>query len=104
MGTQNNLPNYRCIKVKFLQYTNFRCARIKLFEPICCSSQRIADSITLSYDYKISNVLDQAVQFLDKNGFKPVCRAYDIETYYIFCDNYGEDYKKLSECKETPID
>lgn len=75
--------------------------RIKLFESIRHPSQRSAESITLPYDYQISNPLEQAIQFLDKNGFKPVCRAYDIDTYYIFCDNYGDNYKTLNSCKNN---
>jgi diphthamide synthase subunit DPH2 len=100
MKTSNDLPNYRCIKVKFIGPTATLGARIKLYETKRASHQRVDESITLVYDHQIANVLEQAIQWLDKNGFKPVCRAYDIENYYILCDNYGENYKKLNVCKK----
>ena len=100
MKTSNDLPNYRCIKVKFISPANTLGARVKLYETNRASHQKVEESITLSYNHQIANVLEQAIKWLDENGFNPVCRAYDIESYYILCDNYGENYKTLNICKK----
>jgi len=96
MENLNYLPNYRCFKVKVLPPTNTLGTRIKIFESDQTNDKRYNDKIVLSYDYQIGNVVNQAVKFLTDKGFKPVCQTCDKYSYYLLCDNYGDNYKTLT--------
>ena len=64
-------PNYHAIRVSYLGATNSRGSRMKL------TSLRFNDSVTLSYDYSFNQGRDQAINFLQVNGFEVVGSCYD---------------------------
>lgn len=89
-----DLPNYRQFKVTFLAPTNHRGARVKITEP-----KRFVDgktiSVTLSYDYAIGDIEDQALNYLLEKGFKPICRTSEASCYTILCNNWGSEFIEL---------
>jgi hypothetical protein len=89
-----DLPNYRQFKVTFLGPTNYRGARVKISEP-----KRFVDgktiSVTLSYDYAIGDIEQQALNHLLQKGFKPICRTSETSSYTILCDNWGGEFIEL---------
>ena len=92
-------PNYRQIKVTFVGPTNTRGSRIKIYEPIRYSDEKVKSKI-FSYDYSIGNVEDQAFKILSENGFNIVGRASDLDNYIFLCNNWGEDFKQVNELVE----
>ena len=90
-----DLPNYRQFKVTFLSPTNSRGARVKITEP-----KRFTDgktiSVTLSYDYAIGDIEQQAVSHLDDLGFTLVARCSDANSHTILCNNWGLDFIELT--------
>lgn len=90
-----DLPNYRQFKVTFLSPTNSRGARVKITEP-----KRFTDgktiSVTLSYDYAIGDIEQQAVNHLDGLGFKLVGRCSATNSNTILCNNWGLDFIELT--------
>lgn len=89
-----DLPNYRQFKVTFLGPTNYRGSRVKISEP-----KRFVDgktiSVTLSYDYAIGDIEQQALNYLLEKGFKPICRTSETSSYTILCDNWGSEFIEL---------
>ena len=62
-GINGYVENLHLISVKYIGPSNSRGTRLKI------ESKRFGQSITLSYDYKIGNIKDQAVQYLQSRGF-----------------------------------
>ena len=93
-----DLKNYRVIKATFVSPTNNRGARIKLFEPSRCNDMRTESKI-FEYDHDFDNVLDQAIEILERNGMNPICKGSETDYYYILCDNWGEYFKSIKELK-----
>jgi hypothetical protein len=62
-GINGYVENLHLISVKYLGTTNTRGTKLKI------ESKRFGQSVTLSYDYKIGNIRDQAVQYLQSRGF-----------------------------------
>ena len=91
-----DLPNYRQFKVTFLSRTNHRGARVKITEP-----KRFTDgktiSVTLSYDYAIGDIEQQAVNHLDGLGFTLMARCSETNSYTLLCNNWGLDFIELTE-------
>lgn len=77
--------NTRVIKVRFLGPTDTRGSRVKLIE----QRYNITDSVTLSYDYRIANVLEQAVQYLKNIGINVLGYGSDNDNYYVFSDSWA---------------
>ena len=94
------VPNFRKFNVSILGPTNYLGARVKITEP-----KRYYDdktfSVTLSYDYEIGNICNQALQYLIKKGFNPVARCMEYKCYTILCDNWGKDYINLKTGKNA---
>lgn len=94
------VPNFRKFNVSILGPTNYLGARVKITEP-----KRYYDdktfSVTLSYDYEIGNICNQALQYLIKKGFNPVARCMEYKCYTILCDNWGKDYINLKTSKNA---
>lgn len=63
LGINGYVENLHLISVKYMGPTNTRGTKLKI------ESKRFGQSITLSYDYKIGNIRDQAVQYLQSRGF-----------------------------------
>ena len=57
------MQNLNTIEVKFLSPTNFRGARVKL------TSLRFNTSVTINYDYSMSNTYEMAQKWLESKGF-----------------------------------
>jgi hypothetical protein len=62
-GINGYVENLHIISVKYMGPTNTRGTKLKI------ESKRFNQSVTLSYDYQIGNILDQAVQYLQQRGF-----------------------------------
>lgn len=90
----NNIPNLRVFKVKYIAPTNTRGSRVEIRETKRFNGQK-DDKVTLSYDYQIGDVLEQALQYLDSKGFEIVARGSEYNHYYVLADSWGEDFKDL---------
>ena len=91
----HEINNYRKFNIKYLGPTNFRGSRIKITEPARYNDDK-AKSITLSYDYQIGEMGQQALNYLIDKGFKPVARCSEFNCYTILCDNWGENFIELT--------
>ncbi len=80
---KNNLKHYRGIKVKFLGATTYKGSRIKL------TDERFDESKTIEYKHTGGDTLDQAIDYLMKNGFKIKGYSEMKNEYIVFCDNWG---------------
>ena len=78
------MKNLQMIEIKYLAPTNTKGARIKLVDT------RFKVSEILSYDYEISDLINQAVKHLSNKGFNVIFKSYDElnEKYYVFIDNF----------------
>lgn len=90
----SNIPNLRVFKVKYIGPTNTRGSRVEIKEIKRFNGQK-DDKVTLSYDYQIGDILEQALQYLDSKGFEIVARGSEYNHYYILVDSWGEDFKDL---------
>ena len=93
------VSNLRQIKAKFLSPTNTRGARLKIYEPKRYNDDKTESKI-FSYCYETGDIMEQAFKILKNNGFNIVCRASDVESYIFLCDNWSDEFKKVSELKE----
>lgn len=77
-------PNYHAIRVSYLGATNSRGSRIKL------TSLRFNDSITLEYNYSFNQGKDQAIKFLQIQGFNVIGACYDEKKQdtIVICENF----------------
>lgn len=90
----NNIPNLRIFKVKYIAPTNTRGSRVEIKETKRYSDQK-DDKVTLSYDYQIGDVLEQALQYLDNKGFEIVACGSEFDYYYILVNSWGENFTDL---------
>jgi len=90
-----NIKNTRAIEVKFLAPTNYKGARIKLTD----NYTDVKKSTIFSYCYKVGNVLQQAVNILERNGANIVCRASNKDNYIINIDNWSDEFIQINELK-----
>jgi hypothetical protein len=96
MSTEE-IPNYRKFNVSIVPPTNFRGTRVKISEPKRYYDDKTV-TIFLSYDYEIGNILNQALKYLIKLGFKPIARCSEFKCYTILCDNWApNNYIKLKK-------
>ena len=87
------MSHYRGIKIKYLGATDYRGSRIKL------TDERFSQSKTINYSYNSGHTIDQAIDYLNNNGFKVVGYSEMKNDYVIFCDNWGDDCIKLKDIK-----
>ena len=90
------LQSFRQIKVKFISPTNHRGARIKIYEPKRYNDDS-TQSKTFSYSYKYGDIHEQAYNILMSNGWNVLSTASEANEYIFLCDNWGEDFKSISE-------
>ena len=64
-------PNFHIIRVTYLGPTNSRGSRMKL------TSLRFLDTVILPYNYEYTQGKDQAINFLQINGFEVIGSCYD---------------------------
>ena len=90
------VQNLRQIKVKYISPTNNKAAKVKIYEP-----KRYKDdstqSKTFSYSHKYGDIKEQAFEILKSNGWNVICSASEVNGYIFLCDNWGEDFKEISE-------
>ena len=98
MKRVNEVQNLRMIKVSFLNPTNSRGARIKIYETNRYNDEKTQSKV-FGYDYRIGDVQQQAFEILQANDFKVICRASEYGNYILLCDNWGEDFKQINELK-----
>ena len=98
MKKVHEIQNLRMIKVSFLSPTNSRGARIKIYETNRYNDEK-TESKVFSYDYRIGDVQQQAFEILQANDFNVICRASEYGISTLLCNNWGEDFKKVSELK-----
>src|SRR5690606_13288469 len=90
----NNVPNLRVFKVKFIAPTNTRGSRVEIKETKRYNDDK-DDKVTLSYNYEIGDVLEQALQYLNEKGFEIVARGSEYDHYYVLVNNWGENFIDL---------
>lgn len=95
-----NLRNYRIIKVTFVAPTNNLGARIKIYETARYNNDKNESKI-FSYDYGIGDIQKQGFEIIKNNGFNVICTASDKDNYIFICDNWADDFKKVSELKNS---
>jgi hypothetical protein len=94
----HKIPNYRMIKVSFLAPTNTRGSRVKIYETNRYNDTKTKSKI-FSYSYKTGDVLQQAINILERNGFNIVCRASEFNNYVILCDNWADEFIEVNNLK-----
>jgi len=90
------VKNLRQIKVKFISPTNHRCSKVKIYEPKRYNDDS-TQSKTFSYSYGCGDVYEQAYKILISNGWNVICSAVETNEYIFLCDNWGKDFKLISE-------
>ena len=88
------ITNTRSIFVKYLGPTNHKGGRIKLID-----KYRNNESKIFPYSYDFGNVLEQAVNILENNGAKIICRSSITDFYIINIENWGEDFLNIKDLK-----
>lgn len=91
-------PNLRQLKVKYLSPTNYRGARVKIYEPKRFSNGKV-ESKTFSYCYKTGGISQQAYDILKDNGFNVICRASEYDGVIFLCDNWNENFINIKDLK-----
>lgn len=100
----DELPHYRIIKTEFYGPTNHLGARIKIWEEPRYYDQdnrswKAENTVFLSYDYSIGNVLEQSLKFLVKHGFNPICTCAEFNNYYVVVNNWSDEYLSIANLK-----
>jgi len=93
------IKNLRQIKVKYLPPTNYSGSRIKIYEPKRYNEDKVESKI-YSYCYETADVMEQAYNILINNGFNVICRASEQDNYIFLCDNWSNEFIKISELKK----
>ena len=104
--------NLHTIEVKYLGATNSRSSRVKL------TSLRFGDSVTIGYNPEFNSSVDNAENWLNKNGFEPIFKSEGKNVMYLHCfvfeplkntdakatwDYYEAELKKVSTPKEAQV-
>ena len=90
------VQNLRQIKVKFISPTNHRGAKVKIYEPKRYKDDSIQSKV-FSYSYADGDIQEQAYKILISNGWNVLSSASEVNEYIFLCDNWGEDFKLISE-------
>lgn len=88
------IPNFRVFKISYLPVTNSKGARVKIIETKRYNNDKTR-TVILSYCYETGDILQQGINFLTEKGFNIVGRASDINSYFVFADNWGENFKEI---------
>lgn len=92
------MKNLRQIKVKFLGPTNYKGARIKIYEPQRYKGDKVQSKI-FPYCYATGDILKQAWKILEENKFLIKGYSSEFNNYIILCDNWGEQYLEINNIK-----
>ena len=90
---KHEISNYRKFNIKPISPTNHRGARVKITEPARYNDDK-TKSVILSSNGEDSG--QQGLDYLISKGFKPVARCSEYGFYTILCDNWGENFIKLT--------
>ena len=71
--------NLHTIEVKYLGATNSRGSRVKM------TSLRFGDSVTIGYNHEFNSSVDNAENWLNKNGFEPIFKSEGKNVMYLHC-------------------
>ncbi len=88
----HKVKNYRKFNIKYLNETNHRMARIKIYEPKRYNDDKLKSVILSSDGHDFGQ---QGLNYLISKGFKPVARCSEYGVYTILCDNWGENFIEL---------
>lgn len=89
--------NLHLIEVKYQGATNYTGSRIKL-----TSLRFPGDSFSVSYSYRLGNVLDQGMEILEEGNFKLIGYGYDEKKkVYIIASSTFEPIKPLKNLAKT---
>ena len=94
--------NYRMVQAKFIAPTNQTGARVKIFEVARYQDEKTKSKF-FPYCYRTGDVMEQAYQILVSAGFHVVGRASDRDAYVFLCDNWGENFRNISDLQELPV-
>lgn len=90
------MTNYHLIQVKYVGASNTRGSRVKL-----TSLRFPSDSVTLSFSYRHSSMIDQALEFLKEAKFKVSGYGYDeLKGVYVICSTTFEPIKELKKLEK----
>ena len=90
------MRNAHLIEATYVPPSNTRGARVKL------KSIRFGDAITLSYDYAIGNIREQATKYLKAAGYDLICFG-ETEKGYIIASDTFESLKSSKLSKKHPL-
>lgn len=87
------VPNKHLVKVSFLGPTDYKGSRVKL------TSMRFEkNSVTISKDYQFNSSIEQAVYWLEKNGYKPLfVGELPKGEYMVVCDEFNPLLRMVSD-------
>ena len=92
----SEIKNYRQIKAEYINQTDHRPARIKIYEPYSFAPLDKKQSVIVSCENLPGDDMGQQVlNYLIEKGFNPVARASEFAGYTFLCDNWAEDFKTL---------
>jgi len=97
-NTLNEISNYRQLKIKFVNPTNYRGSRLCIYEPKRYNNDT-TQRVYLSYDYSIGCIQEQAYKYLLDKGFDIVAKASEFENYIFFADNWADEFRELKTGK-----
>jgi hypothetical protein len=92
-----DIPNLRLISVKYATDRNGN-GLIRLSEKRRYND-RTTQTKTFPRHTNGGDVIEQGFQILLRNGWNPVCRASDIDSYYILCNNWSDEFKEIKDLK-----
>lgn len=95
MKKVHEIQNLRMIKVSFLIQTNSHNGCICIQETI----NEKTECKFFDYDHQMSDVQQQALEILQANDFKVVCRSFSTFGSYFFLCEWEKNFKKVSELK-----
>ena len=96
MDNLQEIRNYRQIKVKYISPTNYRGAKICIYEPKRYSDYK-TNKIILSYCQETGCIQKQAYKILTDKGFNIICKASEYENYIFLCDNWADEFIELNK-------
>lgn len=91
----SEIKNYRQIKAEYINPTNHRPARIKIYEPQRYFKDKKQSLIVSCENLPGDDMAQQVLNYLIERGFNPVSRASEFGGYTFLCDNWAEDFKTL---------
>ena len=89
--TSETKKHCRGFKVKYLGPTNYKDSRIKI------TDERFEQSKVIDFRHEYNNTLDQAIDYLERNGFNIIGYSEMKNGYIIICDNWGQNCIKLKD-------